>query len=117
MALTIIGASSHGNISMENKETANLVYSGILFLLASIFNGISLKSKFSKIMGIITLTLNLVCGIILLIFFFGMFNPSLKNDISLMLLTFLLGIEITLIIKTIITDFNKLNKNWLQQRL
>ena len=117
MTFAIIGAGSHGNITMENKETANLVYSGILFFLTAIFNGIYLKSKFSKVIGIITLTLNLVCGIILLIFFFGMFNPSLRKEIDLIVMTIIIGIEILLIFKLMLSDLKELNKNWLQHRV
>ena len=58
MTFVMIGVGSHGNITIENKETANLVYSGILFFLTAIFNVIILKSKFSKAVKIITLILN-----------------------------------------------------------
>ena len=117
MTFAIIGAGSHGNITMENKETANLVYSGILFFLTAIFNGVYLKTKFSKVIGIITLPMNLVCAIILLIFFFGMFNPSLRKEIDLIVMTIIIGIEILLIFKLMLSDLKELNKNWLQHRV
>ncbi|MEP2935779.1 MAG: hypothetical protein ABJM06_14800 [Gilvibacter sp.] len=111
IVFAFIGAGSHGNISMKNKETAKLVFSGILFLLTAVFNGISLKAGFSKTIKFITLSLNLVCAIVLLIFFIGMFNPSLKNEIDLIAFTIIIGLEIILISKTLMTDFKKLYKS------
>lgn len=60
----LIGAGSHGNISMENTETAFIFYSAIAFLLTVVINTVLIyQPLFSK--GILPIIFNGISSVIL----------------------------------------------------
>ena len=108
--LVLLGAGSHGNISMKNKETATIIYGGIAFVLAAIINGISMRKKYSSTIGFMSFVLNLISGLILT--YYLIFSIKFNIDGGHFPIFFLIitGIEILMSGKIIITDLKELSQ-------
>lgn len=115
--LILIGAGSHGNISMKNKETAVIVYGAISFMMSALINGISMRKNYSVIIGFMSLTLNLVSCLILMYYLIYSINFNIDGGHFPILGLIIIGIEILMSGIIIKTDLKQLYKNWLQQRV
>jgi len=106
----LLGAGSHGNISMKNKKTALIIYGGMAFIITAIINGISMREKYSTVMGISSLFLNLVSGIILTYYLIFSIKFNINGGHFPILFIIVIGIQILMIGKIIITDLKELKK-------
>lgn len=113
----IIGAGSHGNVSMKNKETAFIIYGGIVFLLSATVNLISMREKYSVVIGFMSFIFNLASGLILSYYLVSSINFNIKGGHFPILFLIVIGIEILMSRKIMITDIKEFNKNRLQHRL
>ncbi|RYH75444.1 hypothetical protein [Meridianimaribacter flavus] len=116
-SFVLLGAGSHGNISMKNKETALIIYGGLVFILTAIANLISMRKKYSIPMGFLSFTLNLIS--ILILTYYLIFSIRFNINGGHFPIFFLLVIALEIIIggKIIETDLKQLNKNWIQKQL
>ena len=115
--LLLVGAGSHGNISMKNKETALIIYGSISFIITAFINGISMRKKYSVIIGFMSLAFNLVSGLILSYYLIYSINFNIDGGHFPILDLILIGIVILMCGIIIINDLKQLSKSWLQQRV
>ncbi|TDY14287.1 hypothetical protein A8975_0897 [Meridianimaribacter flavus] len=102
---------------MKNKETALIIYGGLVFILTAIANLISMRKKYSIPMGFLSFTLNLIS--ILILTYYLIFSIRFNINGGHFPIFFLLVIALEIIIggKIIETDLKQLNKNWIQKQL
>lgn len=114
--MVLLGAGSHG-ISMKNKETASIIYGGLGFILTAIVNLISMREKYSVLIGFLSFTLNLISGLILIYYLIFSIRFNMDGGHFPIFFLIVIGIEILMSGIIITTDLKQLNKNWLQHRL
>jgi hypothetical protein len=113
-AIALLGAGSHGNISMKNKQTISIIYGGIAFVLSAIVNLISMQKKYSIFMGLMSFALNLISGLILTYYLVFLIQFNIDGGNFPIFLLIIIGLEILMSGIIIRTDLKQLNKNWLQ---
>ena len=114
--MVLLGAGSHG-ISMKNKETASIIYGGIAFVLTAIVNLISMREKYSVLIGFLSFALNLISGLILTYYLIFSIRFNIDGGHFPIFFLIIIGIEILMCGIIIRTDLKQLNKNWLQQSI
>ena len=114
--MVLLGAGSH-DISMKNKETASIIYGGLAFILTAIVNLISMREKYSVLIGFLSFTLNLISGLILVYYLIFSIQFNIDGGHFPVFFLIVIGIEILMSGIIIRSDLKQLNKNWLQQRL
>ena len=114
--MVLLGAGSH-EISMKNKETASIIYGGLAFILTAIVNLISMREKYSVLIGFLSFTLNLISGLILAYYLIFSIQFNINGGHFPVFFLIVIGIEILMSGIIIRSDLKQLNKNWLQQRL
>ena len=114
--MVLLGAGSH-RISMKNKQTALIIYCGIGFVLTAIVNLISMRKKYSFVIGFLSLSMNLISSLILTYYLIFSIGFNIDGGHFPIFFLILIGIEILMCGIIIKTDLQQLNKNWLQHRL
>ncbi|MFD2564796.1 hypothetical protein [Aquimarina rubra] len=107
VGLVLLGAGSHG-ISIKNKETALIIYGALVFILTAIINGISMREKYSKIIGILSFILNLISGLILTCYLFFSIQFNINGGHIPIFFIAVIGIEILMIGRIITMDLKEM---------
>jgi len=114
--LLLVGAGSHGSISMNNKATALIIFAGIVFTLTAIIDGLSIRKTHSNNVGFMSLVLHVLSGIILVFYFIYEVKLNLEGGHFSLLFIAITGFEILLCGKIITADFTQLKSHKTQNK-